>query len=371
MNRLYETSILSNTKIKYGVPDDTLLIHRDVNQFFPETYEILEDGRVNFCLYYPKASKVEMKTIFGCDFKLNKEGEFFKGAYDIGKGLVGVSLFVDENETISPYLPIGYSGNRALNYIDIPDGELVLSENIVRRGTLNIEYINSDVTNRQERIAVYLPPTYLAEEEKRFPVLYLQHGHGENELVWYHQGKVNFIYDELIAKGKAVPSIVVMCNGMYYDENEKGIDLIISKFGQFLLKEVIPYIDSNYRTIADKKQRAMAGLSMGSLQTSMITMTHSDMFDYVGVFSGFVQDLLTGTTEHIKEENLKAFMQNNKLFFRAIGDKDIYLEHFKSDDELLTKYEIPFVRKIYQGRHEWNVWRHCLNDFAQMIFKGV
>ena len=201
-------------------------------------------------------------------------------------------------------------------------------------------------------------------------MLYLQHGHGENEMVWFHQGKINFIYDTLIAENKAVPAIVVMCNGMYYIEDETGITLDVGRLPELIRNEIIPYVDSHYRTFADREHRGMAGLSMGSLQTSMLSFSYPELFDYVGVFSGFVQDIITGSTVHVTEEKLLHFANGKKLFFRAMGDEDIYFEYFEKDDRLLEKYQILNVRKVYHGKHEWNVWRKCFCDFVQMIFKG-
>ena len=368
-NELYEMSLLSNRKIKYGVADELLLTHRNLDQYFPDTYKILEDGSVSFCFYYPNATEVTMQILCGECLTLERRGDFFKGVFSVGTGVVCLTLSVDGNETLSPYLPICYSGNRQINYVDVPDPEFALSGKEIPHGSVSLRYLHSKITNRLERFVVYTPPMYGQETERRFPVLYLQHGHGENEMLWYHVGKVNFTYDRLIAENKAEPAIVVMCNGMYYDENTKGIDLHIEKLGQLVLGEIIPYIDREYRTLADRKQRAMAGLSMGSMQTSMLTITHPDVFSYVGVFSGFVQNFLTGTTEHVQENVLKRFVEDNYVFFRAIGDQDVFKPHFDSDDELLAHYNVPCTRKIYHGSHEWKVWRRCIFDFAQMIFK--
>lgn len=364
-----KTSLLSNDELRYGVADEQVLIHRDQGQYLGSPYKVLEDRSVSFRLYYPYASRVELVTIWGEKFLLNKEGDFFKGTFKIGTGLIGVSLFVDGSESLSPFLPIGYGNNHAINYVDIQNGNPDISIDSSAYGSVNMNYIDSKVTGRLERLAVYLPAGYETDFQKRYPVLYLQHGHGENEMVWFHQGKINFLYDTLIAENKAVPAIVVMCNGMYYMEDETGITLDIGKLPEFLRKEIIPYIDSHYRTIADKGHRGMAGLSMGSLQTSMLSLSHPELFDYVGVFSGFVQDLMTGSTKHVTKEKLLSFAGRQKVFFRAMGDEDIYFEYFEKDDRLLEKYQIPNVRKIYHGKHEWSVWRQCFCDFAQMIFK--
>lgn len=364
-----KTSLLSNNELKYGVADGQLLIHRNKDQYLGAPYEVLADGSVSFRLYYPNASQVKLVTIWGEEFILNKEGDFFKGTFQLGTGLIGVSLFVDGSESLSPFLPIGYGNNRAINYVEIQSEIQDIPTESSRHGSININYIDSKVTGRLERFAVYLPAGYETDFQKRYPVLYLQHGHGENEMVWFHQGKINFIYDTLIAENKAVPAIIVMCNGMYYIEDETGITLDVGRLPELIRNEMIPYVDSHYRTFADKEHRGMAGLSMGSLQTSMLSFSYPELFDYVGVFSGFVQDIMTGSTAHVTEEKLLGFAGGKKLLFRAMGDEDIYFEYFEKDDRLLEKYQILNVRKVYHGKHEWNVWRKCFCDFVQMIFK--
>lgn len=365
----YQTSLLSSCEMRYGVADELLLSHRDKSQYLGSVYEVLKNGNVRFRLYYPHASQVRLVTIGGEEFTLDKEGDFFKGALDIGTGLIGISLYVDGNESLNPFLPIGYGNNRAINYVDVPDKDLSVQGKEVAHGSVSIRYLDSKVTGRLERFAVYIPAEYAVNQQKRYPVLYLQHGHGENELVWFHQGKINLLYDELIADGRAEPAIVVMCNGMYYNEDESGITLEIGKILELLRKEIIPFVECNYRTVPDKEHRGMAGLSMGSLQTSMLSFTHPELFDYIGIFSGFVQDLLTGSADHVTEEKLSFFAGEQKMFFRAMGDEDIYFEYFEKDDKLLERYQIPCIRKIYHGKHEWKIWRQCFCDFVQMIFK--
>lgn len=180
---------------------------------------------------------------------------------------------------------------------------------------------------------------------------------------------MNFIYDNLVHQRKAVPAIVVMANGMIYEESGDKRELKYRDMSAFVKEELIPYVENKYRTYGDKEHRAMAGLSMGSLQTSITAFEHSELFSYVGVFSGFVQDILTLNQSHLTEKNKESFRENNKLFFRGIGAEDRFIDFFKSDDEFLEKSKIKCERKIYKGDHEWKVWRRCLYDFAQLIFR--
>jgi len=179
---------------------------------------------------------------------------------------------------------------------------------------------------------------------------------------------MNFICDNLMAEKKAEECIVVMCNGMIGEENEEGINLSpFDAFEKVLTEEVIPYIDSHFRTLKDKKHRAMAGLSMGSMQTSYMTLRRPELFAYARLFSGFVSNFLTGENEHL--EHLDEYKESLNVYFRAMADRDPFLKMFLHDDELLKKHEISCVRKIYFGGHEWKVWRRCLNDFLPLLFR--
>ncbi len=336
---------------------------------WPNPYAIVDEGTVCFNLYYPHASRVSLRTYTDA-FELSREGDCWVGRCKVGTGFIGIMLNVDGHEVLNPALPIGFGGNRPINFIQIPEKNTVIEPMDCKHGTLAIEYMKSRVTGKLERIYMYLPPDYEHTLDKVYPVLYLQHGHGENETTWVNQGKVNFIYDNLIAQGKAEPAIIVMCNGMVAFEEHDGIRVdVVNAFEKMLTTEVIPYIEGKYRTYGDKAHRAMAGLSMGSMQTSVITLQNQELFSYVGIFSGFVTDFLTGHQDHLQERYLKTYAQNMTYIFRAMGEEDIYFEAFCKDDALFERYNIKHERVIYPGYHEWKVWQHCLHDFAQKLFK--
>lgn len=336
----------------------------------PQAWEILPDGRVQFRLYYPHAKSVALQFLWNepITIPLDRDGDLWIGKAEVGAGLNGLFVLVDGNEVLYPAFPFGFSSNRPMNMIEIPETDSVIEPEDVPHGSVVMDYFYSRVTDRLERIYVYLPPDYQSSG-KRYPVLYLQHGHGENETTWVTQGHMNFIADNLIAAGQATATIVVMCNGMTDFEDENGVQLSYAEaFPLMFLEEVIPYIEGRYRTLADADHRAMAGLSMGSIQTSIITLKHPELFSHVGVFSGFVQDPLAGYAEHLSPENLDRYRNAFKLYFRAIGVQDPFLPHFRSDDELLAGYGIYSVRRIYSGGHEWKVWQHCFHDFYKLLF---
>lgn len=368
MNQIYTSDLLSFQKRLAPTVDSDVVIDRPKTEILPEPYVITHERKIRFKLYYPNAIKVEMWDYLK-EYKLEKNGDYWCGEFDMGEGFIAIFLKVDGTSILSEFFPIGYGGNKAINYIDVPEQDHsieLLGEN---HGSVLSDFFESKITGQLERIMIYLPPEYMQNTEKKYPVLYLQHGHGENETCWVSQGKMNFIYDNLVHQRKAVPAIVVMANGMIYKESGDKRELKYRDMSAFVKEELIPYVENKYRTYGDKEHRAMAGLSMGSLQTSITAFEHSELFSYVGVFSGFVQDILTQNQSHLTEKNKESFRENNKLFFRGIGAEDRFIDFFKSDDEFLEKSKIKCERKIYKGDHEWKVWRRCLYDFAQLIFR--
>lgn len=331
-------------------------------------YTVGKDGMVTLHLYCPCAERVSVASP-GTSLSLEKHGEYFDGEFFPGNGFIPLDIRVDGVSVLLKNLPIGFGSNHPINFLELPEPDQVIGNGKCPHGTVAMEYLDSRITGKLERLFVYLPPDY-GVSEKRYPVLYLQHGHGENETVWVSQGKANFIFDSLIAEGLASPAIVAMANGMEnYDLGDELYVGALDHFETFLISEVIPYIESKYRTFTDRNHRAMAGLSMGSLQTSLITLHHPELFAYADIFSGFVQDIVNGSKDHVSNEKLSGWTSELKLIFRAIGRDDPFIEYFESDSALLEPYGGSQVVKYYEGAHEWKVCRHCLHDFLMMIFR--
>lgn len=368
MDQVYHSDLVSFGQRLAPTKDSDPVVDRPADKILPPPYTVAQDGKVSFQLYYPYARKVEIRNYLQ-SYELVKQGDFWCGQFDMGDGFIAVFLTIDDSDVITQFLPVGYGGNQLINFIEVPEKDFSFQPLQCPHGRVVSEYLESRITGHLERFMIYLPAEYTDEPAKRYPVLYLQHGHGENEACWIGQGRMNFIYDNLIYEKRAVPAIVVMANGMIYEEDEKHRVLHFRRFTEFLMKELIPYMDSRYRTIANKEHRAMAGLSMGSIQTSVTSFQYSDMFSYVGVFSGFVQDVLSGDQSHLSLENLEHFKENVRLFFRGIGEDDLYYGFFQKDDAFLENNGLMCERRIYKGNHEWKVWRRCLYDFVQMIFK--
>ncbi len=290
---------------------------------------------------------------------------------------------VDGNYVLHPWGNIYFSYSHPVNYVDIPDPSLpeVLIKD-VPHGSVRHEYYYSEATGQYEQAVVYTPAGYDNSTEE-YPVLYLQHGAGEGATSWVWDGKANFILDNLIAEGKAKPFIVVMNNGM--TRTKKDEDPANGRFAGFtdmLLLDCMPFIEKKFRVRKDKWGRAMAGLSMGSMQTSLIGMTHPELFGYLGLFSGFMRGAGMGASTEIADnphlaiiQDAGKFMEEFKVFFRGVGQDDPLKKAFIEDDGICEKYAIDpannpnHTRIIYPGVHDWNVWRMCLRDFAQLIFK--
>ncbi len=346
---------------------------------------VQSNGDVLFRMYAPNAHSVEV--LFETQ-KIRvelekKEDGLWEALFPYRfSGPKATEWRVDGTYVLHPYANIYFSYNRAVNYVDIPDPEMdyVLIRD-VPHGSVTHEYYWSNATENWQSCTVYTPPGYQQSGET-YPVLYLQHGAGEGETSWIWNGKTNFILDNLIAEGGCVPFIVVMNDGMVRTKaDEGGFMRSFNGFASMLLDDCMPFIESRYRVRTDKWSRAMAGLSMGSMQTSIIGMNHPELFGYLGLFSGFMGSAMRMGDRKTEQPHLAAihdkakFEADYKVFFRGIGQDDALYAHFAADDELCERYGVDpanlstHVRRIYPGVHDWNVWRRCLHDFAQLIFR--
>ncbi|HYQ57037.1 MAG TPA: alpha/beta hydrolase-fold protein [Draconibacterium sp.] len=261
-----------------------------------------------------------------------------------------------------------------------PDDEYYLRRKDVPCGDVREHYFYSEVAQEFRRSFVYTPAEYEKNPSKRYPVLYLQHGGGESESEWVHAARMNITLDNLIADGKAVPMIVVMNNGFVTRAGQEGqaprrgapgaannapgggMPGFASAFGDMLLNEVIPDIDTYYRTIADQEHRGMAGLSMGGMQTKPITLANLDKFSHIGIFSGGLI-----TPEDVN--NTPDFKEKVKLLFMNCGSKE-RPEAMMANQQALNEIGVDNVAYISPDTaHEWMTWRRSFYHFAQLLFK--
>lgn len=349
----------------------------------PEGQITDENGTTWIQIRADHAEKVSL-MIYEQEYSFDKcEDGIWRLKYPRTDGITMVQLQIDGQNVITPYLPIGYGYSRPYNYVTVAekDDDFYRLKD-VPHGTVRQEFFKSSVTHEWERCLVYTPAGYEEHPDQKYPVLYLQHGHGENEIGWVSQGRVNFILDNLFAQKAAVPCIVVMNNGMVQvvKDGKRVVDHTL--FPDLLIKDIIPFIEGKYRILSDKDHRAMAGLSMGSIHTSITAFTHPELFAYVGLFSGFLHDFIQGNElmdmvprgksedQHLRILNDPAAFQNNfKVFYRAMGKDDIFRQMFLDDDALLQEKGISCIRMTYPGGHDWNVWRRCIRDFMQLLFR--
>ena len=289
-----------------------------------------------------------------------------------------VQICVDGQEVLSPELPIAHGYGRPYNYIELPDEDGLFELQDVPHGTLTQEFYKSQISDNWEKLIIYLPPCV---PSAGLPVLYLQHGFGESEISWSTTGKVNILMDNLIAAGKIKPFAIVMGNGMVKQRIDGELKLNRALYGQMLVEEILPMIEKKYQFGGSKEKRGMAGLSMGSVQTTRTICEHPELFSEVGLFSGFLRHRIVGDEEHdgiiskaceqsyLNAMDDVAFNTYFHTFFRCIGDEDWFLPRFLEEDEIIQTKGVREIRRIYHGGHDWNVWRPCFADFAQMIFR--
>ena len=353
----------------------------------------------------PEANSVKL-DIGGVKYDLvkNSEGVWTGESAPQDEGFHYYQLNIDGASVPDPGSKYYYGASRWGSGIDIPaaDEDFYTVKN-VPQGSVNEVYYYSSVTEKMRHCYVYLPAAYRENPTQRFPVLYLQHGMGENETGWSAQGKTGIIMDNLIAAGKAVPFIIVMDNGLnaipvHPDTTQmqafppmgprpggpggrpqgmgprpggrpqgmppggprRGGGGFMG-FQQVLLTDIIPMVEKNYRVIADADHRALAGLSMGGMQTHMITLANPTKFAYVGIFSG-------GTIRSEELQEAADFKATNKVLFMSCGSK----EPMGVDEAAASLKELGINAHSYvspETAHEWQTWRRSLYQFAQLLFK--
>lgn len=347
--------------------------------------KLQENGDVHFGYYAPNAKAVTV--VFGIDQSKNlrmtrEENGVWNAVLPYDPAFSGAKPFyydVDGQQITCPFAPQFYSGSYATNYVDIPDpnAPFVVMQD-VPHGTVSIEFYWSAQMNSWQRCFVYTPPMYQKSGED-YPVLYLQHGAFENETSWVYNGRAAHIMDNLIAEGKAVPCVIVMNDGMVRPAGAQpgmGGDA----FAGMLLNDCIPFIEDRYRVKTDKWSRAIAGFSMGSMQACKIALTNPDKFGYAGLFSGFMRNL--GGSDISLEANphlnimadKERFLSEYKVFYRAIGSRDVHKAAFDGDDILCAELgfdQYPNItRRVFENYyHDWAVLRIMLYEFAQLIFR--
>lgn len=335
--------------------------------------QILPNGRVIFKIKAPDAKTVQLDL--GKKYKMvkNDEGLWETTTDSLSEGFHYYSLIIDGLAVADPSSDSFYGMSRMASGIEIPfKGDHIYAERNVPHGDIRIKRYYSNVTNSWRRCFVYTPPGYDSDASKKYPVLYILHGGGEDERGWATQGKTDLILDNLIADKKARPMIIVMPDGNMPIKafEEDGLKLFETELKQC----IIPFVEKSFRVLSDAKNRALAGLSMGGLQTLYAGINNTDIFSNLGVFSsGWIltmqKDLANAQFEYMKT-NADLINNNLNQFWISMGGKEDIA--YKNCQIMMSKFDdikIKYSYSEYPGGHTWPVWRNNLYNFAQLLFQ--
>lgn len=352
------------------------------------------DGSVTFRVQAEHAQKVQLLLELGqstYDMVKEENGYWEVTTKPLLPGFHHYAISVDGFFANDPGSRVFFAARKEVSGLEVPGpGQDFFAVKDVPHGTIRAEWYFAKTTGETRRIFVYTPPGY-DQSTARYPVLYLQHGYGEDEAGWSDQGHENFILDNLIAAHKAPPMIIVNENGMtgvhfqppapprpgaapsapppvsavahfFMDEHYAAVDSVISH-------DLIPYIDAHYRTIPDRDHRALAGLSMGGAQALRIGLNHLDQFAYIGAFSPAIA--ITDVRKNYDGALADPAKINRQLhlLWIGIGSDDFLLAAVKQSHALLQEAGINHVWVESSGAHVWTVWRKYLADFAPRLFQ--
>jgi enterochelin esterase-like enzyme len=334
-----------------------------VNQPGKEYPMVNSQGFARFRIEAPEAQSVivGLGGRGGTPLKKTEDGSWMgTTARPLDEGFHYYHLTVDGGTFNDPGTLNFYGSTRWESGIEIPahDQDFYALKD-VPHGNVQQILFPSPSTNISQRAFVYTPPGYYKNQSKSYPVLYLQHGWGEDETAWSNQGHANLIMDNLIADGKIEPFIIVMTYGMTNEIKFGGLrDFDINPFQTVLIDELIPYVDSHFRTIADQPHRAMAGLSMGGMETKTITLNNPKVFSHYALLSGG-----TYAPDDIKDKS------KVKLVFLSCGSRE-RPEGVKNAGVALKEAGFNAVSYVSEGTaHEFQTWRRSLYELALLLFK--
>jgi enterochelin esterase-like enzyme len=355
--------------------------------------EILKDNKITFRVYAPDAKTVELSGNWmpGWGTKVammrNDTGMYELTIEPLQSEFYTYSYLIDGVKSIDPNnASVVRDGVRNESMFMVPGAKADLyAVNDVKHGTLEKIWYPSPTLGLNRLLYIYTPPGYRDSKEK-FPVLYLLHGGGGDEDAWTTLGRASQIMDNLIASGKAKPFIVVMTNGnpseaaaptvgakkAVTDANNPA-NMGSGKFEESLIKDVIPFIDKNYKTLTNKDYRAVSGLSMGGIQTMNLAFTYPEMFSWYGVMSmGLVDMSRFGVKDdpELRKKNLERLNKSKvKLYWIACGKNDFLYNGVQDLRKFLDDNKFPYEYRESEGGHTWTEWRIYLSEFAPKLFQ--
>jgi enterochelin esterase-like enzyme len=359
--------------------------------------ELLSDNRVTFRVFARNAQRITVSgewqtgTAAGEELVKNDSGMFSLTVGPLRPELYGYTFNVDGVNSIDPNnVQVRRDGARYQSYFIIPgpESDLYFQKNGVPHGTVSKVWYNSPVLGFDRRVYIYTPAGYENGTQK-YPVFYLLHGAGGDEDAWTNMGRAAQILDNLIAQGKAKPMIVVMTNGnanqagaqndvpavVLQGDGMAAYQRLAGKFEVHLVKDLVPFIEKNYRTLTGKDNRAIAGLSMGGMHTQTITNDNPGMFSYIGVFSMGLMNMggqNQDATKAAEERNTKVEALKNsgyKVYWIGVGKDDFLYQSVVNLKADLDKHGFKYSYRESTGGHTWANWRLYLSEFAPLLFK--
>jgi enterochelin esterase family protein len=376
---------------------------------------INSERRAQFRFYAPGATNVAVSIGRPLTVTKGDDGVWMITTSPLVEGFHYYDLIVNGVSAADPNSESFFGVSRMMSGIEVPaEDQDFYQPKDVPHGEGRERWYYSKIASAWRRCYVYTPPDYDTNPSRRYPVLYLMHGAGEDERGWSTQGHMNFILDNLIAEGKASPTIIVMDNGggsaLFAGGGRRGgprgaapaagtnaptagagatnvaaaagrgegtrgpgrggFGFGTQPFENILLNEIIPMVDSTYRTLADREDRGMAGLSMGGMQTRSIALAHLDKFSHIGIFSGGTLGELTATNSPLA--NPAEFNRLVKVAFVSYGGAEGGANSLKSyHDSLVAAGITNMTYYVSPGTaHEWLTWRRSLHEFAPLLFKN-
>jgi len=339
---------------------------------------IMPDNSVVFQVKAPNAQKMQIDLGRKYDMVKDSNGVWSVRTEPVVPGFHYYFLVIDDVPVADPASQSFYGTGKMASAIDTPEkGADFYTVKDVPHGALSSKYYFSKVTNNWRRLFVYTPPGYAVNAGEKYPVVYIQHGGGEDETGWANQGKTDIILDNLIAEGKAKPMIVVIANGNVRAGGGGYSSEGMAAFKKEMTQNIVPFIDQNFQTLTDAKNRAICGLSMGGGQSFYVGFESLDVFGSVGIFSsGIFGGIRTTGSGFDAEKEIPGLLSksaefNKKLdlFYISCGEQDMRIEHTKKAVETMKKNGLEVEFNSFPGDHEWQVWRKSLHDFASRVFK--
>jgi enterochelin esterase-like enzyme len=334
--------------------------------------QITPGSKAVFKVNAPDVHSMQLDLGKKYDMQKNSEGVWQVTTDSLSEGFHYYSLIVDGLAVCDPASETFYGMGRMASGIEIPfAGDDYYAIKDVPHGDIRIKRYYSKTCNAWRSFYMYTPPGYDQNTKQNYPVLYILHGGGEDQRGWAMQGKTDLILDNLIAQNKALPMLVVMVDGNIPSAGF-GLDAL-EAFENELTKNVIPFVENNYRVKKGAHNRALAGLSMGGLQTLHAGVRNTGMFAYLGVFSSGWWENNTSLSDpqyRFMEDNASNINKNLKQFWIAMGGKeDIAWKNCQAMMKKFDQLNIHYTYSEYPGGHTWPVWRNNLFNFAQVLFK--